>query len=281
VSRTSSASESLPGIGPEFRAIPTCAPLYPTPRSLDATGVRGVTPNRTDEANARAGMTLTDVVKGSGRCPCQCHASMSFVAASPAKTSATPARARDSTERARVFGQSTPVSLASYDPDTSLWRTSQLSLLGGLEQFSETWPRSGMTRSGTAFQLQPLAPLTRGTASGLLPTPSATSYGSNQGGGAGRIGPVRHSLQSMARHNLWPTPRATDGDKGTRTQEGAKREMARGRNFDPGMVAAMDGGALNPTWVEWLMGFPLGWTDLGASETHLSRRSRSGSGTES
>ena len=27
------------------------------------------------------------------------------------------------------------------------------------------------------------------------------------------------------------------------------------------------GGQLNPTWVEWLMGFPLGWTDLSASET--------------
>lgn len=27
------------------------------------------------------------------------------------------------------------------------------------------------------------------------------------------------------------------------------------------------GGSLNPTWVEWLMGFPLGWTDLELSET--------------
>ena len=25
-------------------------------------------------------------------------------------------------------------------------------------------------------------------------------------------------------------------------------------------------GPMNPTWVEWLMGFPLGWTDLSASE---------------
>jgi hypothetical protein len=25
-------------------------------------------------------------------------------------------------------------------------------------------------------------------------------------------------------------------------------------------------GLLNPTWVEWLMGFPTGWTDLSASE---------------
>ena len=23
-----------------------------------------------------------------------------------------------------------------------------------------------------------------------------------------------------------------------------------------------DGGTLSPTWVEWLMGFPSGWTDL-------------------
>ena len=23
-----------------------------------------------------------------------------------------------------------------------------------------------------------------------------------------------------------------------------------------------NGGSLNPTWVEWLMGYPIGWTDL-------------------
>jgi hypothetical protein len=28
-----------------------------------------------------------------------------------------------------------------------------------------------------------------------------------------------------------------------------------------------DSGALNPQWVEWLMGFPVGWTDLGDSAT--------------
>ena len=32
-------------------------------------------------------------------------------------------------------------------------------------------------------------------------------------------------------------------------------------------MAAGNGGQLNPEWVEWLMEFPLGWTDLNASET--------------
>ena len=37
--------------------------LLPTPRALDATGVRGRTENRSDEANARAGASLTDVAR--------------------------------------------------------------------------------------------------------------------------------------------------------------------------------------------------------------------------
>jgi hypothetical protein len=38
---------------------------------------------------------------------------------------------------------------------------------------------------------------------------------------------------------LLPTPKASDGDKGSRTTEGAQREMARGKNKDLGMVAKL------------------------------------------
>jgi DNA (cytosine-5)-methyltransferase 1 len=44
-----------------------------------------------------------------------------------------------------------------------------------------------------------------------LPTPT------NQGGGMGRVGPVRPSLDSLAK--MWPTPRATDGSKGGRPRD--------------------------------------------------------------
>ncbi len=39
----------------------------------------------------------------------------------------------------------------------------------------------------------------------LFPTPSSSSsYGSNRGGAAGRVGPIRHSLASMAKSGEWP-----------------------------------------------------------------------------
>lgn len=128
-------------------------------------------------------------------------------------------------ESVRVFGQSTPALLASFDPDTSWWRTSQLSLLEDLGECLETWPRSGMTRSGIAYRLQPLVPLTAGTVSGSLPTPVARDDGKTpkahmamkrrmKGGERKTI----TSLSVLARNNfrqangelVWPTPTARD-----------------------------------------------------------------------
>ena len=71
---------------------------------------------------------------------------------------------------------------------------------------------------------------------------------------------------------LFPTPRACDGDKGIRTPEGAAKERERRKKGQD--LPTVVGGSLNPQWVEWLMGYPLGWTDLGGSATPSSRRSR-------
>ncbi|MDR2780598.1 MAG: hypothetical protein LBB28_05690, partial [Synergistaceae bacterium] len=107
----------------------------------------------------------------------------------------------------------------------------------------------------------------------------------------------KHSLLTLNDQiaHLFPTPRASDSDKELRTPGGAMKEMSRGhgislpahiqlyptptrndaknnnqpsqrtengRRSDQLNVSA--GGALNPDWVEWLMGFPVGWTaDIG------------------
>jgi hypothetical protein len=47
------------------------------------------------------------------------------------------------------------------------------------------------------------------------------------------------------------------------------RKSGKSRKWDrlDHLVMASDGGSLNPTWVEWLMGWPIGWTDLKPLET--------------
>ena len=56
----------------------------------------------------------------------------------------------------------------------------------------------------------------------------------------------------------------------TITSEAVAKASERFPNLET-VVAQRDptvaGGQLNPTWVEWLMGFPLGWTDCVVSET--------------
>ena len=92
---------------------------------------------------------------------------------------------------------------------------------------------------------------------------------------------------------MWPTPRASENDQGrkadgmmdgesswkaqgrgatlttavlrwtTPTAHNAKETNAPSENDrNTPTLAAQVGGQLNPTWVEWLMGWPLGWTDL-------------------
>lgn len=97
---------------------------------------------------------------------------------SPAAGQAAPATERAwEIQRLRSGGR-WPESLASFDPDTCCWRTSQTSLLsneGPLgERFSATWPRSGMSLRGTVYPLPPLVPRTSAIGSSpLLATPTA------------------------------------------------------------------------------------------------------------
>lgn len=243
--------------------------------------------------------------------------------------------------------------LARYDPALRFWKTSQHSLLAtaddGLDEFLETWPRSGIAVSGIAFRLPNLARTTTEIASGLLPTPTAQDYGSNQSPTKGAA--IRPSLQSMARKEMWPTPLAQEGgpdyakikrgnrqsgkgltltttvnlkekqmwptplanegkhgapsdyemnsdfggskdslrvqvnkrvfptptardSKGGYNTKSLTRKDGKSRTLDGLPNAVLDGkgtetvtGALNPNWVEWLMGFPVGHTDLDSSET--------------
>lgn len=66
-----------------------------------------------------------------------------------------------------------PKPLAKWSSARDAWETSQVSICGHSAVFSETWPTSGMTLSGTAYALPTSARLTDASASlSLLPTPN-------------------------------------------------------------------------------------------------------------
>ena len=201
----------------------------------------------------------------SARCPPtgwpkMAYGPMSYAAGSPVRTLVTPGKVPDWPENDPASGANMLGSLARYDRATSLWETSQLCLGEGLETFSETWPRSGMMRSGTAYRLPPLVRLTAATASGLWPIPRA-----NDGEKRGEIAnDIRSGLPAAAKH--WPTPTSRDWKSGKASQ------ATMDRNARP--LSEVVGGTLNPMWVEWLMGVPLGWTDCDLSATPSSPKSR-------
>ena len=148
---------------------------------------------------------------------------MSFLEASPARTSVPPARALESTDSGLPCGSTWRESLVRYDLATRSWRTHRCLWDEALPESSATLPRWGMMRGGVCWERTTLAPLTSATDSGSwLPTPTAK---------ANMMSP---SMQK------WPAHRN---------------------------VAQQAGGTLNPTWVEWLMGWPLEWTACDASAT--------------
>ena len=65
--------------------------------------------------------------------------------------------------------------LATWNEARDAWEVDQGDLLSGhLGVFSETWPRSGMTRNGTAYVYPTSAAATDDSACSYLPTPVAS-----------------------------------------------------------------------------------------------------------
>lgn len=131
----------------------------------------------------------------------------------------------------------------------------------------------------------------------MWPTPTRMDYAKERMRSTQQKAGSRRSLDLPSAVRLWPTPRANeykdvlqsvppsrlkDPGKCNLTQAIAMELMfatpcardyrtgQRKRYDNPGRANNLNdqiGGQLNPTWCEWLMGFPIGWTDLNASET--------------
>ena len=174
-----------------------------------------------------------------------------------------------------IFGHGYLRPLASYDPDTQSWRMYGVIYLWGDSPLLETLPPSGMARSGELFQRPPWEPITAATVSSSWPTPTTMDYLPSRSEEAlrrqmdnnrpGRTGAP--TLKDAVGHpDRWPTPTARDvkGAAGFKSEARNMKDLTYLAQIRSGLRNGMDGngGSLSPTWVEWLMGFPEGWTDL-------------------
>ena len=203
-----------------------------------------------------------------------------------AKTFPRPEKAQELTENDQECGEKWRASFTKYDPSSCSWKTHQCSLLGDLEGFSETWPQWGLMRDGECWEQRTLEQTIRGTESGLspngvdsfhtpnttgldggsnsrkalkkklekLPTPCAGDYKSKPTSASWKAkGAINFSLANPEIQAKWTTPTSHNAKECNSPSEKTRNTPT---------LAAQAGGKLNPMWVEWLMGWPLEWTDL-------------------
>jgi hypothetical protein len=161
------------------------------------------------------------------------------------------------------LGLETP--LADYDPATQYWKMYGDIYLWGDCPLLENLPPSGMTRNGVLFPRPHWVPTTDAIDCLLWPTPRASAAMAEDTENitarmeAGED--YKYKLEQAVA--IWPTPRAAMAE--TRNHTVWARSLDKPQNLE-NRVAHLEpsaiGGKLNPTWVEWLMGFPTGWTDL-------------------
>ena len=103
---------------------------------------------------------------------------------------------------------------------------------------------------------------------GKFPTPTSRDYKDNASPGAlARKSPGLGAIAQMYPTPTTPRPHDNENTAGKYLPSQNQKDLA--------SVVVPDGGQLNPQWVEWLMGYPDGWTDLEGLETPSSHRLRS------
>ncbi len=149
-----------------------------------------------------------------------------------AKTSLSQEMEMDLKEKGRECGEKWRGSFTRYDPDSSLWKTHQCSLLGDLDEFLETWPQWGLMRNGECWEQTTLEQTIKGTGYGFVenkwatpttmdklpPKSSQALHREATQARPGRSKPANLRDQVSNMEN-WPTPNAWDGRRGPRSME--------------------------------------------------------------
>ena len=153
-----------------------------------------------------------------------------------------------------LYGKFSPLgSLAKMLLESSIWNSTRCFL---------TWKVRDIKRRRFLFQLAVSMPRTEGIGSGLWPTSSSRDWKDTPGmskEGVNPDGSRRERTDQLARavyDKMWPTPDASDRRSMKSKQQGLSNKVLKKEGIN------RQTGSLNPDWVEWLMGFPVNYTEI-------------------
>jgi hypothetical protein len=266
----------------------TCSDGEPSaPSSGNPTQLAFLPPDRMTAFSrlSRFGMTFKPLTEDRGAALLT-----SYLAGFRARTSAQPEKAPASTASAAACGSTWPELSVKYCLASSSWKTHRSLWDEDLPWSSVTLPRWGMTRNGHVLAHPTLERPISASVSGLWPTPTcqdniqeAGQFTSKTGTTLGfaarfwttpsatdgqRCGTITESMtgtslpQQVNTPERWPTPTATQHKGWSKNHNRADTDDRIDYTIEREAHQAGETGRLNPTWVEWLMGWPLGWTDL-------------------
>ena len=125
-------------------------------------------------------------------------------------------------------------SFTKYNPDSCSWKTHQCSLLGGLDEFSETWPQWGLMLDGECWEAETVGQFIDETEFGLsLPTPG------------------KNEFAGTSKKRFLNSPHF----RGAKTVEALR-------------ICESEPAYSHPQFLEKIMGFPIMWTGLAQLEMH-------------
>jgi hypothetical protein len=161
-----------------------------------------------------------------------------------------------------VSGLRCSASFGRYDRSTSLWKTPPNLFGTGSTLSSKAWTQAGTMRNGVCWErttwVRPISESDAGFWEGV-PTPTVNGNHNRQGlsktSGDG--------LAAFVKKQMWRTPIASQGRQdGILKKYATKPSPKTGRKDRQIKLSDQVGGKLNPEFVEWLMNFPIGFTDL-------------------
>jgi hypothetical protein len=134
------------------------------------------------------------------------------------------------------------------------------------ESTSQSWPETlpiwGMTLNGELSQLEKPELDISANDGGAWPTPRANEPGRTTKGYGRGLAELVEGKKQLEKN--WPTPNAHEPRLGyqdrSKGKKGSQKSLTTIVVDDNGGPAK--GTRLNPDWVEWLMGWPIGWTSL-------------------